>query len=176
MALATQHLGEWRRQAAEEVGLPFSRVRVLRRLADGPLTLKALADVASMDAPAATVAVNDLEAHGLVARVVDPANRRAKIVDLTPSGRAALGRVDRLRPPAPPEIAALGDDDLEALAGILSRASRFGRPAAVRRMGMGVGVGTGIGADTDTDTDADTDTGTNTRSAAQPGDVVRQMG
>jgi len=28
--------GGWRRDVMNEVGLPFSRVRVLRRLADGP--------------------------------------------------------------------------------------------------------------------------------------------
>ena len=36
-----------------------------------------------MDAPAATVAVNDLEARGLVIREIDPSNRRSKLVSLT---------------------------------------------------------------------------------------------
>ena len=44
-------------------------------------------EAATIDAPAATVAVNDLEDRGLVVRETDPTNRRCKVVSLTDAGR-----------------------------------------------------------------------------------------
>ena len=54
----------WRRGVVETSGLPFSRVRVLRRLAKRSMTAKQIAEAATMDAPATTVALNDLEGRG----------------------------------------------------------------------------------------------------------------
>ncbi|GGF36099.1 MarR family winged helix-turn-helix transcriptional regulator [Subtercola lobariae] len=124
MALATHNLTAWRRAVADELDLPFGRARVLRRLVERPMGMKELADATLIDAPAATVAVNDLERRGLVERLVDPENRRSKTVSLTPAGREACARVELVRPAAPAEFAALDPDDLEALAGILERVSR----------------------------------------------------
>jgi DNA-binding MarR family transcriptional regulator len=104
-----------------EVGLPFSRVRVLRRLAGGPLTMKDLAVACMTDAPAATVAVNDLERRGLAERRVDPENRRVKIVTLTDAGRAVLVRVAGVRDVAPPGVRELGPGDLRELRKLLAR-------------------------------------------------------
>lgn len=118
--------GDWRRSIAEEVGMPFSRVRVLRRLTDGPLTLKAIAFAAAIDAPAATVAVNDLERRGLVSRTTDPANRRVKVVALTESGREVLARVGAVSDPVPAGIAALPESDLMELRRILARGQGAG--------------------------------------------------
>jgi DNA-binding MarR family transcriptional regulator len=105
----------------DAVSLPFSRVRVLRRLAVGPLTMKGLAEAAMTDAPAATVAVNDLERRGLVARTVDPSNRRVKVVALTDAGRAVLDRVGTVRNIAPAGICALSDIELNQLKSLLER-------------------------------------------------------
>ena len=113
--------GDWRRHVMDAVGMPFSRVRVLRRLANGPLTMKGLAEAAMTDAPAATVAVNDLEKRGLVARTVDPLNRRVKEVALTDAGRAVLDRVGAVRNSAPAAICALTDDELVTLKSLLDR-------------------------------------------------------
>lgn len=121
MNLATHNLRDWRRAVADELDLPFGRVRVLRRLGERPMGLKELADASGIDAPAATVAVNELERRGFVERLVDPTNRRSKTASLTPAGRDALDRVARIRPAAPPEFATLAQADLEALAGILDR-------------------------------------------------------
>lgn len=115
------HRDSWRRAVIEESGLPFSRVRILRRLQRAPMTVKQLAHAATVDAPAATVAVNDLEERGLVVRAVDPANRRTKLVSLTEAGRALLARIDRIEDPAPDVLAALGPRDLEALRAILGK-------------------------------------------------------
>jgi len=113
--------GNWRRDVMNEVGLPFSRVRVLRRLADGPLTMKDLAIACMTDAPAATVAVNDLERRGLAGRRVDPSNRRVKIVSLTDAGHAMLARVAAVRDVAPLGVRALDPVDLRELQDLLLR-------------------------------------------------------
>ncbi|MGA5543725.1 MarR family winged helix-turn-helix transcriptional regulator [Mycobacterium sp. NPDC051198] len=122
-ALVFDHRDRWRRAVIEQTGLPFSRVRVLKRLARQPLTVKQLAYAATVDAPAATVAVNDLEERGLVVREIDPANRRSKLVSLTEAGRALLARIDRVEDPAPDALAALDVDDLEAVRAILRKIS-----------------------------------------------------
>ena len=118
VALVMDTRGDWRRKVAEATGLPFTRVRALRRLAGGPLTLRALAESLGTDAPAATVAVNDLERRGLVTRCEHPEDRRAKLVSLTPAGRATLRAGKSVADHAPPAMAALPDEDLETLARI----------------------------------------------------------
>lgn len=120
-ALVFDHRDGWRRAVIDQTGLPFSRIRILKRLAREPLTVKQLAYAATVDAPAATVAVNDLEERGLVVRAIDPANRRCKLVSLTDAGRALLARIERIEDPAPESLAALGAGDLEALQVILRR-------------------------------------------------------
>ncbi len=120
-ALVFDHRDRWRRAVIERTGLPFSRIRVLKRLAREPLTVKQLAYAATVDAPAATVAVNDLEERGLVVREVDPANRRSKLVSLTETGRTLLARIDEVEDPAPDALVALDAGDLEALRVILRK-------------------------------------------------------
>ncbi|MBU9763343.1 MarR family transcriptional regulator [Mycobacterium sp. TNTM28] len=120
--LVFDHRDAWKRAVIEESGLPFSRIRILRRLERAPLTVKQVAHAATVDAPAATVAVNDLEERGLVVREVDPANRRSKLVSLTAAGHALLARIDQVDDPAPEVLSALSTADLETLRAILSRA------------------------------------------------------
>jgi DNA-binding MarR family transcriptional regulator len=114
----------WRRTVVDQSGLPFSRIRILRRLAQKPHTVKEVAHNATIDAPAATVAVNDLEERGLVVREVDPANRRSKLVSLTKAGRAVVADIETTDDPAPPGLAALDDADLEVLRTILAKVAR----------------------------------------------------
>jgi DNA-binding MarR family transcriptional regulator len=111
----------WKRAVIEVSGLPFSRVRLLRRLSRAPMTVKQLAQAATVDAPAATVAVNDLQERGLVVREPDPTNRRCKLVSLTDAGRALVGRIDAVDDPAPEHLAKLDDADLETLLAILGK-------------------------------------------------------
>ena len=114
--------GEWRRKVSDATGLPFSRARLLWRLMDEPKTLKQLADMTSSDAPATTVAVNDLEDRGLVERNPHPDNRRAKLVSLTPSGRRLLELVQRtVHDDAPTAVQHLSKTDLAHLRRILAR-------------------------------------------------------
>lgn len=84
-------------------------------------TMRALADEWRCDPSNATWIVDRLETLGLAERRSLPADRRVKLVALTPKGartRAALMK-DFYSPP--PELAALPGHDLEALERILSK-------------------------------------------------------
>jgi DNA-binding MarR family transcriptional regulator len=109
----------WRRAVIEKTGLPFSRIRILRRLARRPMTVKQVAEAATIDAPAATVAVNDLEDRGLVVRETDPTNRRCKVVSLTDAGRGMVQVIEGIDDPAPDALASLDDAQLKALKAII---------------------------------------------------------
>lgn len=111
----------WKRTVIEHTGLPFSRVRVLRRLAARPMTAKEIAKAATMDAPATTVAVNDLQERGLVVREADPTNRRSKLISLTAAGRELIDSISRLDDPAPAAIAELPASELRTLHRILGK-------------------------------------------------------
>jgi DNA-binding MarR family transcriptional regulator len=113
--------GDWRRRVTEATGLPFSRVRALKRLADQALTLSELAEAMTVDAPAATVAVNALEKRGLVVRSPHPTNGRIKLVSITPAGRAVVAKVKAVVERAPAAFARLSARELEVLERALSR-------------------------------------------------------
>lgn len=128
VGLVWETRGEWRRKVSEVTGLPFSRTRVLRRLFDAPMTLTQLAEATGSDAPATTVAVNDLEHRGLVERYPHPDNKRAKLVSVTPAGRQMVALVRRtVRDDAPPGVNDLSRTDLAHLRRILERIDRAGR-------------------------------------------------
>jgi DNA-binding MarR family transcriptional regulator len=121
-ALVVDNRDSWRRAVVEQAGLPFSRIRILRRLSQRPMTVKELAHASAIDAPAATVAINDLEGRGLVVRQIDPSNRRCKVVSLTDAGLEIVGKIDAVDDPAPDMLAALDESELESLRAILVRA------------------------------------------------------
>jgi DNA-binding MarR family transcriptional regulator len=114
----------WKRAVIDETGLPFSRIRILRRVARRPMTVKQVAEAATVDAPAATVAVNDLEDRGLVVREIDPTNRRCKVVSLTDAGREMVRAIDGINDPAPDALASLDDRDLKALRAIIDKIAK----------------------------------------------------
>lgn len=111
----------WRRDVVETSGLPFSRIRVLRRLARRPMTATEIAEAATMDAPATSVAVNDLEGRGLVVRETNPSNRRCKVVSLTDEGRRMVASIEGVDDPAPRPFATLSRDELVALQAVLAK-------------------------------------------------------
>ncbi|WP_200946097.1 MarR family transcriptional regulator [Rhodanobacter sp. Root561] len=113
--------GDWRRKVTDATGLPFSRIRALKRLGAGPMTLKDLADAMSTDAPAATVAINDLESRGLVERYPHPENRRAKLVSLTAAGRSVMATTRRVVEATPPALQDLSATDIKTLRRILDK-------------------------------------------------------
>jgi DNA-binding MarR family transcriptional regulator len=108
-------LHDRRNQVCEALGMSFIRAKALRRLAIGPRTMRQLAAELATDAPYTTVVVGDLEKRGLVERTVHPADRRAKVVTVTPDGRAAAELAERIlgEPPAP--LLDLTGPELESL-------------------------------------------------------------
>jgi DNA-binding MarR family transcriptional regulator len=120
-AVVIDNRDSWKRAVVERSGLPFSRIRILKRLSRHSMSVKELAHAATIDAPAATVGVNDLEDRGLVVREVDPANRRCKIVSLTEAGRAMVHEIDAITDPAPDALSALDDNELKSLRAILDK-------------------------------------------------------
>jgi DNA-binding MarR family transcriptional regulator len=115
-------LGHDRKVAVSEaLGLSFARVRALRRLAEEPLTLRALADLLAADPPYVTLMVDDLEQRGLVRRTPHPQDRRAKLVALTAAGRAAAARADAILDEPPEALRHVPDEDLAALLRVLER-------------------------------------------------------
>lgn len=125
VSVVIESRGDWRRKVSEATGLPFSRIRALRRLLDKPLTMCELAQEMNVDAPAATVAVNELEARGLVERRPHPTNRRAKLVSLTAAGRRVIAQARRVSDHAPAALQALPAKDIAEFKRILESLQRF---------------------------------------------------
>lgn len=120
-AMVLNHHDSWKRDVIEATGLPFSRVRVITRLAKRAMTAKEIAESATMDAPATTVALNDLEDRGLIVREADPTNRRSKVVSLTEKGREVVASIDAVDDPAPDPFLVLSQAELRTLETILAK-------------------------------------------------------
>jgi DNA-binding MarR family transcriptional regulator len=115
-----------RREVSEAVGISFARVRAIRRLARAPMSMGELAAALGTDPPNATALVADLEAQGLVRRRPHPTDGRAKLVETTSEGEDLARRADAILATPPPELGALGEEDLETLRRILARVARPG--------------------------------------------------
>ncbi|HUC22313.1 MAG TPA: MarR family transcriptional regulator [Streptosporangiaceae bacterium] len=109
---------------ADALGLSWTRVLAVRRLAVEPQTQRELAERLSADPPYVTLMIDDLEKRGLVRRKPHPTDRRAKLVELTAAGRAAAARADAILDEPPTELHAVPDADLEAVLRVLERLSR----------------------------------------------------
>jgi len=108
-----------RRQVAEALGMSFGRGRALRRLAQGPMTMGELAAALEVDAPYATVVVDDFEARGLVRRRPHPTDRRVKVVEATRKGKTLARRAEAILATPPPALSTLEPSELELLVRIL---------------------------------------------------------
>ena len=106
---------------SEALGLSWTRSLALRRLAERPLTLRALADRLAADPAYVTLMVDDLEERGLVQRLPHPEDRRAKLVQLTAAGRAAAERADAILDEPPAALRDVPGADLAALVRVLER-------------------------------------------------------
>lgn len=118
---------ERRHEVSAAVGLPFGRIRALRRIAAAPMALGELAAALGIDPPNCTAVVDDLERRGLVRRRPHPTDRRSKLVVATPEGARLAGEAQRLLEIPPPALSALAPDDLRTLAAILARVRAPGR-------------------------------------------------
>jgi DNA-binding MarR family transcriptional regulator len=106
---------------ALNLGRGSGRVKALLWLAEGPLSLSELASAVSVDAPYATLIVDNLEERGLVERRPDPADRRRKLVALTPEGKEAAQRALRIKREPPPGFASLSAAELDTLEELMRR-------------------------------------------------------
>jgi DNA-binding MarR family transcriptional regulator len=106
---------------SEALGLSWTRVLALRRLAVQPQTLRALAERLSADPPYVTLMIDDLEERGLVRRMPHPEDRRAKLVELTARGRAAAARADAILDEPPAELREAPEKELATLLRVLER-------------------------------------------------------
>lgn len=121
-AMAALVLAQDRKTAVSDaLGLSFARIRVLRRLAPEPRTLRELAALLNADPPYVTVMVDDLENRGLVRRTPHPHDRRAKLVQLTGAGRAAAVRAEAILGDPPDALRALTAEDAATLIRILDQ-------------------------------------------------------
>src|SRR5262245_21388213 len=104
-----------RGEVAARLGMSFLRVKAITHLSDAPMTMRELAALLAVDAPYTTVVVDDLESRGLVERRPDPADRRRKIVAVTPSGRRLARPAARQLDKPPAALTALSAEDLAHL-------------------------------------------------------------
>ena len=109
-----------RRAVCAALGMSFIRVKALRMLSDGPVTMRDLAAKLPAEAPYTTLVVDDLQRRGMVSRAVHPADRRSKIVSITPAGAEAAARAERMLSEPPPALRDLPAADLAALETILA--------------------------------------------------------
>ncbi|MFD5830371.1 MarR family winged helix-turn-helix transcriptional regulator [Lentzea sp. NPDC060358] len=83
-------------RAMEEAAVPVDRpgltVLITLRMADRPLRVGEIAARMQVVGPHVTRHLHDLERAGLVRRVVDPDDQRARLVELTDAGAGAAGR------------------------------------------------------------------------------------
>ncbi|WP_243770106.1 MarR family winged helix-turn-helix transcriptional regulator [Amycolatopsis acidicola] len=110
-----------RKFLVDELGMSFVKTKVLRRLANRPMTMRELAEELLTDRPYATVLVDDLEERGLVERTVHPDDRRSRIVHVTAEGRVLAERASKILATPPEPLLALPAAELAKLDEILAR-------------------------------------------------------
>ncbi|OIV37655.1 hypothetical protein BIV57_09805 [Mangrovactinospora gilvigrisea] len=113
---------DMRRAVADALGLSFNRAKALTYIdADGPMPLRALAARMFIDAPYATVIVDDLVKRGLAERTANPADRRSKLVHATAEGRRIAARAMHIQDTPPPGLAAATPEELAVLRRVADR-------------------------------------------------------
>lgn len=101
-----------------ELDLGVGKAELLMKLAEAPMTLREIAQVAEVDPSAATVAVDRLEHRGLVRRQPHPDDKRRRLVHLTDEGLRAAEAAKRILTDPPAALTALNTKDTAALARI----------------------------------------------------------
>ncbi|MGW2327806.1 MarR family winged helix-turn-helix transcriptional regulator [Streptomyces sp. NPDC001700] len=86
-------------QAATAAGISLERPAVavlsILKMAGQPLRIGEIADRMQVAGPHATRQVQGLEQRGLVHRIADPHDQRARLIDLTPEGASTADRYMR---------------------------------------------------------------------------------
>jgi len=106
-------------------GLGESDFRVLEVLLHkGPLPVNTIGPKVFLTAGSISTAVERLYARGLVSRIDSKADRRVRVVDLTPKGRRLINR-----------IFAAHVKNMEGIAGVLSETERAQLVDALKKLG-----------------------------------------
>ena len=111
---------ERRAEVSRALELSFNRVKALMVIGASRLTMRDLAVALGIDAPYATVVVDDLERRGLVERSVSPDDRRVKVVRLTVEGHSAVRHARSILERPPAQVLSLSERDLTFLHRTLS--------------------------------------------------------
>jgi DNA-binding MarR family transcriptional regulator len=90
-----------------------------------PPSMKVMAERLYCNAPNLTFISNQLTDRGLVDRLVDPSDRRSRVLALTPEGREVRGELVRVATEMSP-LVALSDQELRQLVRLLGRATQKG--------------------------------------------------
>ncbi|HEX7304104.1 MarR family winged helix-turn-helix transcriptional regulator [Lentzea sp.] len=90
---------------------------------EDPPSMKTLAERLYCNAPNLTFMTNQLADRGLVERVVDPSDRRSRVLVLTAKGREVRGEVVEAVLAKTP-LGTLSEAELHQLSGLLARALR----------------------------------------------------
>jgi len=114
-------LHDRRTAVSEAIGMSYLRAKALRLLLPGPLPMRDLGAALTTDASYTTVMVDDLEERGLVAREVNPADRRSRLVRVTDAGREVAHTADAIQSAPPAALSALTDEELATLERLLRR-------------------------------------------------------
>ncbi|HEV3001730.1 MAG TPA: MarR family transcriptional regulator [Solirubrobacteraceae bacterium] len=114
----------------EELGLTITQVKLLNHLAAaGEINVKSLSESMHLSLPGTSRAADALIRRGLVERREDPADRRSKLLTITPAGREAAGRIAAARVDAfEPLMASLTDEQRAALVAALAPLAPDGTP------------------------------------------------
>jgi DNA-binding MarR family transcriptional regulator len=112
-------LHDRREAVSEAIGMSYLRAKALRQLTKRPLAMRDLGVQLAIDPPYTTVIIDDLEQRGLVLRELNPADRRSKLVRITPAGRAVARKARQVTSAPPAPLTALNPKDLAELERIL---------------------------------------------------------
>ena len=115
MRVLVFELNDRRADITAALGLSFIRIKALRHLDRGPMSMGELGTTLLIDAPYTTVVVDDLEQRGLVERRPDPDDRRRKSVAVTAEGRRIARTAQRMLDEPPTVLEQLSSDELATL-------------------------------------------------------------
>jgi DNA-binding MarR family transcriptional regulator len=121
----------YRRSDEERLGMHLRHLVALSYVSDHDgCPQQDLADAFCMDANNVVLLLNELEDLGFVTRLRDPSDRRRHLVQITSSGRGALGDSECVQAAIEDEVlAALDVDERRTLRDLLNRALRSMEPA-----------------------------------------------
>lgn len=94
LARCARAVGRIDEQSVSEAGMCFTDFVALEALLyKGPLTITAIQDKVQLASGSMTAAVDRLEKKGFIRRMPSSTDRRAKLLELTPKGRATVKKV-----------------------------------------------------------------------------------